>query len=118
MTVDTDARDAGSQALDALFLAVSTERDVPSLCEYPAATVAAAKAAAADLTARARATRDPSLGYTVDAINEHLETLMRFRRAKLNALTSAPLTASPAERVYHAAIVAAVAELERAEGPA
>jgi hypothetical protein len=113
MTADTDARDAGSPALDALFLAVSAERDVPSLCEYPAATVAAAKAAIATLTAEVRATRDPAARDTIDAITEHLADLARFREEKILHLRDAPapLTASPAERIAHAEIAATIARL-------
>lgn len=72
----------------------------------------------AELAADLRQSRDPAIRDTIDVINDYLETLARFREEKLLRVRSAPPTASPAERTYHAAIMAARAELERAEGPA
>lgn len=107
-----------SNLLSALNLALMAERQTGDLQKLDPATIAAAIARCAELTAEMRTTRDLSGMNEHDAIADHLGTLIAFRSRKLLGAIGyyRPPNMLPVEADYFDQVSAATAAMRDAWG--
>lgn len=110
-------RSASSDVLDHLQLALSTEREAGDLCRVDAVMIAAALDQIAALTEQARLGNRLVMN-DLDAITDHLGTLVSFRRQKVASSIGRgrPPNMLPAEAAYLDGLTALTATLEDAWG--
>ena len=110
-------RSPSSDIIDRLQLALFTERETAGLCQVDAVMIAAALDQIAALTDQVRLGNRLVLDE-LDAIADHLGTLVSFRRQKITASVGRgrPSNMLPAEAAYLDGLTSLTAALEDAWG--